>query len=87
MTWKENYLWKPEITDANGELKFPTIKDFLKEIANDFKPVNKKKDAVHQIAMLRQGKQTAKEVITEFQLLSNQAGYANMKMWKTQTPH
>ena len=75
MTWKENYLWK--ITDNEGDLKFPTITDFLKEISNDFKPANKKKDAAHQIAMLRQGKRTVEEVITEFRLLSNQAGYAN----------
>ena len=75
LTWKENYLWK--ITDSEGDLKFPTIKDFLKEISNDFKPANKKKDAAHQITMLRQGKCTAEEVITEFRLLSNQAGYAN----------
>ena len=54
LTWKENYLWK--ITNTKGELTFPTIKDFLKEIANDFKPANKKKDAAHQIAMLQQGK-------------------------------
>ena len=27
LTWKENYLWK--ITDADGELKFPTMMDFL----------------------------------------------------------
>ena len=75
LTWKENYLWK--ITDAEGELKFPTIKDFLKEIANDFKPANKKKDVAHQIAILQQGKQTAEEVITKFRLLPNQASYAN----------
>ena len=73
LTWKENYLWK--ITDADGELKFPTIKDFLKEIANDFKLANKKKDTAHQITMLQQGKWMAEEVITEFWLLSNQAGY------------
>ena len=42
---------------------------------NDFKPANKKRSAAHKIAMLRQGKKTAEETITEFRLLTNQAGY------------
>ena len=74
--WKENYLIK--ITSAtDGNLVFPTTDAFLKQVTDDFKPANKTKDAAHQIAILRQGKRTAEETITEFRLLTNQAGYAN----------
>jgi Retrotransposon gag protein len=73
--WKENYLI--QITNVEGDLNFPTFKDFLAKINIDFKPANKGKDAAHQIAMLRQGKKTAEETVTEFRLLTNQAGYAN----------
>jgi hypothetical protein len=74
--WKENYLIS--ITDTTtGELTFPNTNDFLKKVTTDFKPANKEKDAAHQIAVLRQGKKTAEETITEFRLLTNQAGYAN----------
>lgn len=72
--WKENYL---NTITKDDEITFPTIKAFLTKVTEDFKPVNKEKDAAHQIAILRQGKKTAEETITEFRLLTNQAGYAN----------
>jgi hypothetical protein len=76
MRWKENYLL--EIMNATGELAFPAYAaDFMERLSKDFKPANKGKDAAHQIAILRQGKKTAEETITEFRLLTNQAGYAN----------
>jgi hypothetical protein len=75
MRWKENYLL--EIMNATGDLAFPAYADFMERLSKDFKPVNKGKDAAHQIAILRQGKKTAEETITEFRLLTNQAGYAN----------
>jgi hypothetical protein len=76
MRWKENYLL--EIMDAiTGDLGFPTYAVFMERLAKDFKPANKGKDAAHQIAILRQGKKTAEETVTEFRLLTNQAGYAN----------
>jgi hypothetical protein len=71
--WKENYLLS--ILDATGSLTFPKIEDFMKILLKTFKPVNQERDATHQIDTLRQGKKTAEEVITEFRLLSNQAGY------------
>ena len=74
--WKENYLIS--ISAADGTLNFPTCDVFTTRIEKDFKPANKTKDAAHQIAMLRQGKKTAEETITEFRLLTNQAGYANV---------
>ena len=41
------------------------------------------KDATHQLNLLRQGKKTAEETITEFRLLVSQAGYSA----ETQTDH
>jgi Domain of unknown function (DUF4939) len=80
--WKENYLIS--ITDpTTAELKFPGINEFTQQVLKDFRPANKGKDAAHQIAILRQGKKTAEETITEFRLLTNQAGYAN----KTDSDH
>ena len=73
--WKENYLIS--ISAADGTLNFPTCDAFTTRIEKDFKPANKTKDAAHRIAMVRQGKKTAEETITEFRLLTNQAGYAN----------
>jgi Domain of unknown function (DUF4939) len=73
--WKENYLIS--LTDAAGDIIFPAIKEFMDKISKDFKAANKERDAAHQIAMLCQGKKTAEETITEFRLLTNQAGYAN----------
>jgi len=73
--WKENYLLN--IMDAAGDIVFPTLAVFMKKLETDFKTANKERDAAHQIAILRQGKKTAEETITEFRLLTNQAGYAN----------
>ena len=73
--WKENYYLT--ITNANGRLTFTDLNTLIARIQADFKPANKTRDAEHQIAILRQGKKTAEETITEFRLLSNQAGYAN----------
>jgi len=74
--WKQNFYLT--ITDATtGLLVFPAFAAFLTTVKNDFKPANQTRDAEHQIAILRQGKKTAEETITEFRLLSNQAGYAN----------
>ena len=70
---------KISLTNAAGDIVFLTInlKEFMDRISKDFKAANKERDAAHQISMLRQGKKTAEEMITEFRLLTNQAGYAN----------
>ena len=74
--WKE--IYPLSITDPTTNLlNFPNIGTFLQRVTKDFKPANKEKNADHQVAVLRQGKRTAQEVITEFRLLTNQAGYAN----------
>jgi hypothetical protein len=73
--WKENYLL--EILNAEEEIVFPSMKKFMERLAKDFKPANRTRDAMHQISILRQGKKTAEEVITEFRILTNQAGFTN----------
>jgi hypothetical protein len=70
--WKENYLLSLMV---NGSIVFPSIETFTERLNKDFKPANKERDASHQLSILRQGKKTAEEVVTEFRLLANQAGY------------
>ena len=71
--WKENYLLS--LVDGNGDIAFPTMKTFVDQLTKDFKPTNKERSTNHQIAVLRQGKKTAEETITQFRFLTNQAGY------------
>jgi hypothetical protein len=75
LRWKQTYL--RAITDAEGEMHFPTIKDFVKELLNYFQPSNTAMDAAHQLAMLKQGKKSAEEIITEFRLLTSLAGWTS----------
>jgi hypothetical protein len=74
LRWKQTYL--RSITNNDGDIVFPKIKDFVGLLLNYFQPVNQAADAVHQLAMLKQGKKTAEEIITEFRLLTSQAGYS-----------
>ena len=80
MSEKEALKWKltflRSITNREGDLVFPTIKVFMEQIADYFTPTQQKQEAVHQLALLKQGKKTAEEVITEFRLLVAHAGYA-----------
>jgi uncharacterized protein DUF4939 len=70
--WRENYFLS---IMKDGDLIFPTLKEFMEKFEEGFKPINRSKDAIHKINVLRQGKKTAEEIVTEFRLLSNQAGY------------
>lgn len=74
LKWKLTYLRK--ITNAEGDFVFPSGKEFMKEIATYFAPTNISQSAIHQLAMLKQGKKTAEQIITDFRLLVAQAGYA-----------
>ena len=58
-----------------GAMVFPTFDKFITEFEKGFKATNQVRDASHQIAVLRQGKKTAEQIIMEFRLLTNQAGY------------
>ena len=75
LRWKQTFL--RAITDAEGEMNFPTIKEFVDELLNYFQPTNTTQNATHQLAMLKQGKKSAEEIITEFRLLCSLAGWAS----------
>ena len=74
LRWKQTYI--RSLVKKEGEIVFPTIREFVKLLAHYFKPANQVKDATHQLNLLRQGKRTAEEIITEFRLLVSQAGYS-----------
>src|SRR3977135_3139930 len=57
-------------------MTFPTLKEFITELLSYFKPANATRDAAHQLLLLKQDKKTAEEVITDFRLLTSQAGYS-----------
>ena len=73
LKWKQTYL--QSITNEEGEIWFPTIKNFIGYLNLYFRPANQVWHAAHQLKMLKQGKRTAKEVIMEFRLLIAEAGY------------
>ena len=73
LKWKQTYM--RSITDEEGEINYPPVKDFVQLLLNYFQPINQERDAEHQLSQLKQGKKTAKEVITQFWLLTAQAGY------------
>src|ERR1700677_165587 len=67
LKWKQTYI--RSITDEEGEIIYPPVKDFVQLLLNYFQPINQERDAVHQLSQLKQGKKTAEEVITQFRLL------------------
>ena len=70
LRWKQTFL--RSITDKDGEMNFPTIKEFIEYLNMYFRPTNQTQEAAHQLALLRQGNKSAEEVITQFRL----AGYS-----------
>jgi hypothetical protein len=74
LRWKQTYL--RSILTHDGNMNFPDIHTFIGLLENYFQPTNLGQDAAHQLNLLKQGKKTAEEVLTEFRLLSSQAGYA-----------
>jgi hypothetical protein len=81
LQWKQTYL--KSLMNDEGEITFPSIKHFVSLLLNYFQPINQAADAAHQLMMLKQGKKTAEEVITEFRLLTAQAGYS----YETRSDH
>ena len=81
MTEKEALKWKQmymhSIINDEGEIIFPTFKEFITMLDHYFKPANRTRDVAHQLKMLKQGKKTAEEAIMEFQLLVAEAGYSS----------
>jgi Domain of unknown function (DUF4939) len=74
LRWKQTYL--RTIMNSDGDLVFPTAKEFVASLGNYFKPANLSQDAIHQLNLLKQGKKIAEDVVTEFRLLCSQAGYS-----------
>jgi len=70
-------LWVDVIVDEllNGKPK--TWEDFWKEADAAFYPPSVKADATHQLTMLVQGKGSAADFFTKFDLLANLAGYGD----------
>ena len=64
LRWKQTYL--KSITNQDGDIEFPPIKNFVDLFLDHFQPTNQIQDAAHAITMLKQGKKTAEEVIMEF---------------------
>ena len=52
LKWKQTFLWS--ITNSDGEMNFPMIKDFVGYLNSYFKPTNQTQDAAHQLALLKQ---------------------------------
>ena len=63
------------ITNEEGEIQFPSIKEFVKILENYFRPANQLHNTAHQLKILRQGKKSAEEIVMEFRLLVSEAGY------------
>ena len=76
LKWKMTFM-RSIINLNSGEMKFPTYKGFLKQITESFLPENQAYDAIHQLALLKQGRRSVEEVITDFRLLVSQAGYTS----------
>jgi hypothetical protein len=74
LKWKQTYY--DSIINPEGEYKYPTIVEFFKKVQDDFQPVNEVHEAIHKIAMLKQGKKTAEEILVEFRHLISLAGYS-----------
>ena len=71
--WQELYLENLE-DPATGRLVYPTFGIFLAEVHKAFRSVDQVQDAICKLENLKQGKKTAKQIITEFKQLIGQAG-------------
>jgi hypothetical protein len=70
--WKETY--RTAIITDEGEIKYPTFKEFITTFTTYFQPINQALVANNQIVTIRQGKRTVEEYLAEFRLLSSLAG-------------
>ncbi|KAF8800337.1 hypothetical protein BYT27DRAFT_7048166, partial [Phlegmacium glaucopus] len=73
--WKES--WIDSITQDDRTISLPTLAEFYLTITEQFKEVNRTQDAdmidpinaIHKLTLLRQGKKSAEQLVTEFTLL------------------
>ena len=71
--WRELYL--KDIEDpATRKLVYPTFGTFLTEVHKVFQSADQVQDAIYKLENLKQGKETAEQVVTEFKQLIRQAG-------------
>ena len=71
--WRELYLENLE-DPATGKLVYPTFSAFLTEVHKAFWSADQVQDALCKLENLKQGKKTAKQIVTEFKQLIGQAG-------------
>jgi hypothetical protein len=72
-------MYLKSLINDEGEITFPSIKHFVSLLLDYFQPINQAADAVHQFMMLKQGKKTAEEVITELKKLSLNSDFLQHK--------
>jgi Ty3 transposon capsid-like protein len=71
--WKETYV--DSITDDKTyNIKFPTIDVFLALLLRDFRSADRVQEAINALNLLKQGNRNVEELVTEFRLLTSQAG-------------
>lgn len=70
--WKALYVRKM-INSTTGELTFPTTNRFIADLQEAFKIEDLTGTAMNKLTLLKQGKKTAEELVTEFRLLAGQA--------------
>ena len=74
-----NLLYLRSILTRDGDMNFPDIQTFAQLLEDYFQPANLGQDAAHQLNLLKQGKKTAEEVLTEFRLLSSLLKYGHVR--------
>lgn len=72
LQWKELYI--SNRTNTAGDILFPSYGQFLIDLREAFKQADRTGDAMNQLVNLKQGSKTAEEFVTEFRLLTGQAG-------------
>lgn len=71
-SWKELFI-KRIVDTETGNMKFPTIKDFVDELKTAFRMEDLTETAINKLALLKQGGKTAEELVTDFRFLAGQA--------------
>jgi len=67
-SWKEFYI-NTNIKQADGSYKWPKIKDLIDNLWANFTKEDKVEESLRKLETMKQGNQTAEEVINEFQIL------------------
>ena len=77
MTNKEALQWKQwfirSITNDQMSLNVPTVQNFVELLLDAFRPTNQIQEAMHQLALLKQGNESVEKLIIKFKLLIGEA--------------